>query len=170
MTSRQPERNVRPTVLDRLTDLAPKATADPTISLSESARQYKAGLRRDLEWLLNTRRITDVYEARDPYPPETYTELNSSVFTYGLQDTTSRSADNPVVRSTIKRQIEECVRLFEPRLTSVEVTLLPPADDKRKVQFVIKAILRMEPDSERVLFDTTLDSSRGMFVVEGGTE
>lgn len=157
------ERSVRPSLLDRLIDDNP-GFGDAQPSFGESVRAYKAGLLRDVEWLLNTRRI--------PEPvPEAFTELAHSVYLYGLPDTTSLSADDPAVRRTLQLEIEECVRRFEPRLTDIEVTLLPPPDDNKwAVRFAVEATLLMDPDPERIVFNTTLDPSRGVIRIAGATD
>lgn len=159
MTIREPERTVRQSVLDRLIDTDPRVSGDPTTSFSESARRYKAGVMRDLEWLLNTRRI--------PEPvPSALGEVRDSVYLYGLPDTTSMSADDPAVRRRLQQDIRACIEHFEPRLTDVDVTLVPPPEDnKRLVRFVVEATLRMDPDEERVVFDTVLDPGSGAFRV-----
>ena len=160
---REPERTVSQSVLDRLTNLTPKGQGDAPMSFSESVRRYKAGVLRDLEWLLNTRRI--------PEPiPEGLDEIEKSVYVYGLPDTTSLSGDDPAVRKQLQREIADCIRRFEPRLDDVEVKLLAPTEDtKRMVRFSVEAILRMDPDPERIVFDTVLDPSSGKIRVAGST-
>jgi type VI secretion system protein ImpF len=152
--NREPERTVSQSLLDRLTDDSAKGLGDRVMSFSESVRRYKAGVLRDLEWLLNTRRI---YEPL----PEGCEELEKSVYYYGLPDTTSLSGDDPAVRRMLQRDITDCIRRFEPRLTDVEVKLVPATDERRLLRFTVEAILRMDPDPERVLFDTMLDPSNG---------
>src|ERR1035438_10147291 len=88
MAKADPDVAVTPALLDVLIDLEPKVTADPPASRSQSVRQLKASLRRDLEWPLNTRRIPD--EA-----PETYRELHRSLYNFGLPDVTSMSLNSP---------------------------------------------------------------------------
>ena len=159
MTIREPERTVRLSVLDRLIDQDPRTSGDPTVSFSESVRRYKAGVMRDLEWLLNTRRL---YEPVAPV----FAEVRDSLYLYGLPDTTSMSADDPAVRRRLQQEIRSCIQHFEPRLTDVDVTLVPPPEDnKRLVRFVVEATLRMDPDEERVVFDTVMDSGSGAFRV-----
>ena len=51
--------NVTPSLIDRLIDLEPANSSDPPSTRSQSVRQLKLALRRDLEWLLNTRRIPE---------------------------------------------------------------------------------------------------------------
>lgn len=156
------ERTVQPSLLDRLSDTNP-GFGDTQPTFGESARAYRAGLLRDIEWLLNTRRI--------PEPvPERLSELTHSVYLYGLPDTTSLSADDVHVRRTLRVEIEECLRRFEPRLRDIEVTLLdPPEDNKWAVRFAVEATLMMEPEPERIMFDTTLDPSRGSIRIAGAS-
>ena len=49
------EVRVTPSVLDRLIDLEPRQSQEPPIVLSTSVADLKQAVRRDLEWLLNTR-------------------------------------------------------------------------------------------------------------------
>ena len=81
------ERPVRPSVLDRLIDEDPRSNVEPPLTRSQSVRQFKTALQRDLEWLLNARRIIT------PVPDE-FPELARSVFTFGLPDITSMSKDS----------------------------------------------------------------------------
>jgi type VI secretion system protein ImpF len=164
MATAELERTVRPSVLDRLIDLDPRTPADPPLSFSESVRRYKAAVLRDLEWLLNTRQIPEEVPARCP-------EVQNSVYMYGLPDTTSMSGDDPAVRRKLQQKVEECIRKFEPRLSAPEVALAVAASgaNPRLVHFMVQAILRMDPDPERIVFDTMLDGATGAIRVEGQT-
>ena len=62
-----------------------RAEAPPT--RLQSMRELKAALRRDLEWLLNTRQPLDA-------PPEGASELVRSLYNYGLPDITSMSVSS----------------------------------------------------------------------------
>lgn len=158
------ERTVRFSVLDRLIDDNPRVAADPPVTWAESVRQLKGAVLRDLEWLLNTRRIIE--PAPDPYP-----EVQRSLYHYGLPDVTSVSKDSPAALRLLVQQMEECLELFEPRLENVRVQVAEkPSRDQRDLRFVIEAMLRMEPNPERVVFDTVLETVRGEFRVEGGEE
>jgi len=155
------ERTARPSVIDRLIDLEPRVAADPGISLGESVRRYKDSVLRDLEWLLNTRRTIV------PLPGECV-EAMKSAFVYGLPDISSMSSDSDPTRRQLLRDVEECIRIFEPRLTGVRVSPVEEVDgSQRRVRFVIEGLLRMEPNPERVLFDTVLDLSSGKIQVAG---
>ena len=154
------EPNVRLSVLDRLLDFQP-GVGDAPASWSPSVAALKESLVRDLEWLLNTRRIAE--PAPDHYP-----ELRRSVYHFGLPDVTSRSADSFDVQRELAQDLEEAIRVFEPRLTEVRVSVRDPGEKgPRLARFVIEATLRMEPNPERVMFDTVLETPTGKFSVSG---
>jgi type VI secretion system protein ImpF len=153
------ERTVRLSVLDRLLDDAPKLAADPPITWAESVRRLKVGVLRDLESLLNTRRNFEVV-------PEAYPEVRRSIHAFGLPDVTSVSRDSPTAVRLIVQQMEQAIRTFEPRLENVRVFLAERTPEQRELRFVIEAMLRMEPDPERVLFDTVLEPVHGEFRIE----
>jgi type VI secretion system protein ImpF len=119
----------------------------------------KKALLRDLQWLLNARQVSD-----PAGPPHEF--LARSLFNYGLPDIASLSADSPETPGMVLRFIEETIERFEPRLTNVRVSLAGPAESKdRRVQFFIEADLIVEPETERVEFDTVLEVSSGKFAV-----
>ncbi|HKG91970.1 MAG TPA: type VI secretion system baseplate subunit TssE [Gemmatimonadaceae bacterium] len=155
------ERSVRQPLLDRLTDDAP-GLGDPPSSWAESVRQFKASVRRDLEWLLNTRRI--------PEPvPEGLVELRRSLYAYGLPDITSLSRDSASDRTLLLRQVAEAIGVFEPRLGNVKVSLVETdgAGHRRELRFLIEGVLRLDPNPEHVVFDTVLELSSGEYDVTG---
>ncbi len=158
MSSRRSEPPpLRPSVLDRLIDDAP-GVGDATPDRAESLRAHKRALLRDLDWLLNTRQIAE--PADDMFP-----EVQRSLYHYGLPDITSLSGDSKTVRRRLLRNVEECIRLFEPRLTGVRVSFAEAAADARGVHFVIEGMLQMEPEPQRIAFDTVLETASGEFHV-----
>lgn len=160
MATRVRERTARLSVLDRLIDTDPRVPEDPPLSRAQSVQRVKDALLRDLEWLLNSRRTPERV-------PDACVELRRSVFTYGLRDTTSLTSDNPAVRRQLQREIEHCIRIFEPRLEAVEIQLVDEKSPFQRVRFVVDAILRMEPDPERIHLDGVLDGARGGISVAG---
>ncbi|CAN5669612.1 type VI secretion system baseplate subunit TssE [soil metagenome] len=159
--AREAERTVRQTVLDRLLDDNPSTGSDPAESWSESVSRMKESLLRDLEWLLNTRR--SIVRA-----PENCPEVNLSVHTYGLPDVSSLSGDSDATREVLLRELEETIELFEPRLMQVRISATEGEDSaQRRIRFVIEGLMRMDPNPERVLFDTVLELSSGKIFVGG---
>jgi type VI secretion system protein ImpF len=161
MNRRELDPTVQQSVLDRLMDFEPRNAADPPMSWDASVAGLRDSVRRDLEWLLNTRRI--------PTPaPADFPEVRESVYHFGLPDITSLSRDSSDTPETLRRQIEEIVRLFEPRLTNVQVQPREGGTSPlHEMHFTIHALLRMEPNPERVMFDTVLEMGSGEFSVTG---
>jgi len=162
MTKREIERTVQPSLLDRLTDREPKSNVEGATGYLESARQFKAGVQRDLEWLLNTRRIIDL-------APEELEELGNSVYHYGLPDLTSISRDSPEERALLLRRVEETITGFEPRLTNVRISAVEVEGEnfRRELRFHVEGTLQMDPRPEQVVFDTVLNFANGEYEVNG---
>lgn len=160
-TTSEIDRPVRPSVLDRLIDEDPRSNVEPPLTRSQSVRLFKAGVRRDLEWLLNARRVIVPV-------PEECTELARSVFTYGLPDITSMSRDSRESFERLARLIQTAIQVFEPRLRDVMVEV-SEGDTKllRDVHFLIDGVLRIDPMPERVTFDTRQDDRGALRVQEG---
>ncbi len=152
---------VRLSVLDRLLDPAPRDPSAKPMTWAASPEAFKQAFLRDIEWLLNTRRV--------PEPmPDVYPELERSVYHFGIPDVTSISADSADAQQLLARDIEDCLRNFEPRLLSPRVAVAPvETEGDRRVRFVIDAVLRMDPLTERIVLDTELDTPTGTFTVAG---
>ncbi len=152
-------------VFDRLIDLEPKSSVEAPPTRAESVRRLRAAVRRDLEWLLNSRRVA--------FPPDPALEqTNNSLYVYGIRDISSVSLSSLDEQEKLLVHIKKTIALFEPRLK--EVRVIPLNDDaKKKLQrldFRIEALLDMDPSPEQVSFDTTLDGVNQSYRVrtEGG--
>jgi type VI secretion system protein ImpF len=145
-------------LLDRLTDEDPKNNHEVPLSRSRSLAALKVAVRRDLEWLLNTRR------AERALPPN----VARSVFCYGLPEQSSGSEDRGQVFQELARRMESVISIFEPRLAGVKVTLSPHQDATiRRVDLIIEGLLRIDPSPEHVSFDTSLELTNGEYRVKG---
>ncbi|MGH7620568.1 MAG: type VI secretion system baseplate subunit TssE [Gemmatimonadaceae bacterium] len=161
MAKREIERTVQPSLLDRLTDQDPRGLSDQRVSYAESVHNFKLSVQRDLEWLLNCRRTPDP-------APESYEELQSSVYHFGIIDVTSlgESADS---RARLLKQVDEALAMFEPRLTNVNISIVDQEGEsrRRELRFVVEGTLRLDPTPEQVAFDTVLHFSTGEIDVKG---
>jgi len=157
--STEPTR-VRLSLLDRLVDESPRQPEAHPGTWGGSTEAFRDAFLRDLEWLLNTRRVPDPV-------PELYPEACHSVYYYGLPDVTSLSADAPDAHQRLAREIEECIRIFEPRLVSARVLVAKDDSRERRVRFVIDGVLRMDPHTERIVLDTVLETPTGKFLLAG---
>ncbi len=134
------------------------------LSRAQSVRLLKNSVRRDLEWLLNTRRIADV-------PDEGLKEVNRSTFVYGLPDLSSVSVGNSGDRNRLVRNILATINLFEPRLANVRLVLVETPDSgKKDVRLRIEAMLRMDPVPEPISFDTLIELKSGSCHLSGGDD
>lgn len=151
-----------PSLLDRLTDRDPKVRAEAPVAQTQNLRQLQDSLRRDLEWLLNTRRTPTE-------PPPSSTELRRSVYSFGLPDFTSYTMRTATDRHRLARMMELTIANFEPRLANVIVTVHDPTTASRVLHFHIEALLRVDPAPERVFFDARLELSSSQYRIEGET-
>jgi type VI secretion system protein ImpF len=152
---------VTQSLVDRLTDREPRAASDAPMTRAQSVRDLKRAVRRDLEWLLNTR--------RNPEPAdESMRELSASLYNYGLPDFSSYSLNSPRDRSRLLLELENCVAIFEPRLRDVRVSVVEaPSSASRVLHFQIEGMLQMDPAPEQVSFDTVLQLTSGEYQIRG---
>ncbi len=147
-------------VLDRLIDEDLKLSGDMHLTRLQSLRKLKEAVRRDLEWLLNTRH--PVQAAGEG------TELANSLYMYGLPDITSLSVLSARDRKFLTQSIQAAVAKFEPRIMNVAVHLVTAGQDRTpSLRFTIEGSLRIDPSPEQVSFDTVLELSSGEYKVQG---
>jgi type VI secretion system protein ImpF len=147
-------------VLDRLIDEDPDSRVETPPTRSQSVRLMKTAVRRDLEWLLNTRRVAMP-------PSESLREVNRSAYIYGLPDFTTYSLSSPKDQARLVRYLQSTVKLFEPRLANIRIIPLPDnTPGTRTLHFRIEGLLLMDPAPELVSFDTVLELTSGEYEVE----
>lgn len=153
------EVRVTPSILDRLIDYEPKQSQEAPKSRSNSLKELKLTVQRDLEWLLNTRVLVgDVDERLE--------EVNKSVAMYGLPDFTGVSAKSHLEQKRMTQAIKRAIKNFEPRFLDLRVTLEPLSTTDKSLRFRIEANLNVEPTPEPVAFDTVLQLGSGDFEVK----
>jgi type VI secretion system protein ImpF len=149
-------------VLDRLIDREPDTQVEAPLTRAQSVRVLKQAVRRDLEWLLNTRRIAD-------QPGDELPELQQSLYSYGLQDFSSYTMASVADQTKLMRQLLSTVKLFEPRLEGVRV--IPVESNESGMQRLtlrIEGLLKMDPSPEPVSFDTVIELKSGVCRLSGG--
>lgn len=152
------EVRVMTSVLDRLIDYEPEVSRESLASRSKNLRQLKQSVRRDLEWLLNTRQRADELA-------EELKESGDSVVMFGLPDFTTLTMDSAEDQNYIKHEIEEAIRRFEQRLEGVVVSVEPVLATDRVLRFRIDARLKIDPAPEPIVFDTVLQLGTGEYEV-----
>jgi type VI secretion system protein ImpF len=163
MAKTNPDRPVQLSVLDRLLDNDPSNRREAPLTRSQSVHELKAAIRRDLEWLLNTRSCIQQPKGSD----ETDFELVESVYNYGVPDMTNLCLSSVRDRRQLSHLIEQAIANYEPRLQGVHVVTQPVERDQRQLRFVIEGMLQIEPSPELVSFDTFVEMGSGECRIKG---
>src|ERR1700675_3442837 len=149
-------------VFDPVIDWEPKNQVEAPLSRAQSVRVMKNAVRRDLEWLLNSRSVA--FE-----PDEALRELNRSLYVYGLPDFSSYAAASAADQAKLLREIMGAIKLFEPRLADVRIIPVEvPGSGLKEFKLRIEALLRMDPSPEPVSFDTVIELKSGVCRISGG--
>jgi type VI secretion system protein ImpF len=145
---------VTQSILDRL-----MAVEEWPTTRSQSTRFFRDGLKRDLEWLLNT---------RQPPIPELASRpaAKASVINYGLPDISSLGLANASDHRALRVAIEVCLRNYEPRLMDIHVTLQGSDTTDRRLRFHIEGNMKLDPAPEEISFDTVLELTSGEYKVK----
>ena len=143
---------IQQSVLDRLIDEDPRSQSEAQPTRARSVRELRSAVRRDLEWLLNSRRAIRDEEAR--LQPAIVAQ---SVENYGLPDVTNLSLDSGADQVLLIQLLQTTITRFEPRLRSVRVVPQPQDKKRRILRFTIEGILDMDPAPEWISFDTSLE-------------
>jgi type VI secretion system protein ImpF len=103
------QERLQPALLDRLTDDAPDRKQEPPEARVITANRLRAGVLRDLSWLLNTVR------PRDRELPPGHEYAAEAVLWYGLPPMTGETLST-LDAVTLKQSIREAILRFEPRV------------------------------------------------------
>ncbi len=160
MARHELEHAVTLSVIDRLIDEEPKKQTEELPTRAKSLRKLKDSLKRDLEWLLNTRRNPDLEEG-------VYREAERSVYGYGLPDITSLGYASTRDQARLRRALESAISTFEPRILGPRVSMEVSPNMARGIRFHIQGLLRVDPAPEPVVFDTVLELPAGHYSVKG---
>ena len=145
---------VTQSVLDRLTQVQ-----DWPTTRNQSVRFFRDALKRDLEWLLNTRKPPLPQIASRP-------AIRDSVVNFGLPDISALGLTSASDQRSLRMAIEACLRVFEPRLSDVRVTLESADTTDRRLRFHIEGNMKLDPAPEEIAFDTVLELSSGEYKVK----
>ncbi|TCT02459.1 type VI secretion system baseplate subunit TssE [Aquabacter spiritensis] len=120
-----------------------------------SLARVRAGLKRDLEDLLNTRERVKSW-------PAVLGELERSLFSYGIVDLATANFSTEERRAAVVEEIGATIRRLEPRLTRMNIAALQNADPSdRSLRIRIEAQIIIDSESEPVQFNTIIDPIAG---------
>ncbi|MDP5208190.1 type VI secretion system baseplate subunit TssE [Microbulbifer sp. 2205BS26-8] len=142
------EKRLLAPILDRLLESARKLDMHQSHQI---LRQLREGVRRDLEYLFNTR-------YRCISAPDSLKHLQDSNINYGLPDLSTINLSSLDSRKQFCRDIEQTIVHFEPRIRSVKVTTQEKIDmEDPSIRFRVEAVLYVNPASEVIVFDSALN-------------
>lgn len=145
---------VTQSLVDRLTNLDQwPETRSASISM------YRESLKRDVEWLLNT---------RQPVIPEleSYPATAASVLNYGLPDFHNFEGSASKEQNALTTALEKCIRIFEPRISQPRVFLTRSDLLSRSLRFHVEGQINYENMDEEIKFDTVLELISGEYEVK----
>ena len=124
-----------------------------------SIAMYRDSLKRDIEWLLNTRQ--PVIPALESYPATAVSVLN-----FGLPDLHSFDGSGGKGQNALTVALEKCIRTFEPRISQPRVFLTRTDLLSRSLRFHIEGQIVYENMDEEIKFDTVLELISGEYEVK----
>ncbi len=153
-------------------------------SRSIDSRDYRAAVRRDLEWLLNSKRRRTRQEMERTVMSPTgraaiddtasiydHEELPTSVLNYGIRDFNGAAVnpDDGRVMEGIRSEIRAVIRHFEPRIVAESLRIEPIEDSTNPsiLTFTIEAELWAFPEWDSLRIDIDLNTG-ACRVKEGG--
>jgi type VI secretion system protein ImpF len=141
-------------LIDRLADVD-----EWPATRAASMRMYRESLKRDVEWLLNT---------RQPLLPELeeYPMAAASVLNFGLPDIQSFNGSEGRDRNALNAALLKTLRTFEPRIKQARVVLARSDASSRSLRFHIEGQISFETMQEEITFDTVLELISGEFEVK----
>lgn len=138
-----------PSLLDRLLDDAPAQAAEPNWAASYHIGRMKQSLARDLEVLLNTRKLAE-------WETEGFPRCADSMLNFGIMDLTTITVNDARSLRGLQDHLRKTIQRFDPRLGSVKIALEPGKDGPKSIRFRVDAVLRLQPGRPPVTFDATL--------------
>ena len=150
-------------LLDKLRDEAPENKTEKDYAKRINLNFIRQSIRVDLENLLNTKLHWQDIDIKQ------YPELVSSSVNYGLPDFVCMNMVSDSGRSELVNIIEKVIKRYESRFKHVKATIL---DNKEKMdrtmRLKIDVILIVDDYSEKMTFDTEIDSAQTLFKVNEG--
>ncbi|MCB9538202.1 MAG: type VI secretion system baseplate subunit TssE [Myxococcales bacterium] len=158
-TSRDPNRKVRASLIDRLIDEEPGNKPERPPLRVQSRNQFARSLMRDLGWLLNTRCGEKKPVGKEAGP--------RTVLDYGVEDLTHLAPASYDDRQVMAKRIRDAITAFEPRLQVTRLTVEPVEGKHREVEVRVEAWLWTDEVREPVSFRVMLDLADGEAEVRG---
>jgi type VI secretion system protein ImpF len=158
---------LRPSLLDRLTDLYPERQRETTDDVCVNAALLREQVRRDLSWLFNTTQLAAGTDLA-PYP-----QVQSSILNFGIVSLTGELLSS-IDRDQLETNVRVALLNYEPRLLpeSLQVAVSLGANPFGTAALVveIKADLHAEPLPLALYVRTEIDVETGRVHVGDANE
>jgi type VI secretion system protein ImpF len=149
---------LQPSLLDRLTDDEPKKKVESREQRVISLERLRAGVLRDLSWLLNTGNLAQTDDL------EAYPEVACSVVNFGTRDLSGITASS-LLMDSLARMMRQVILDFEPRILRDTLSVRAIVEEQRMnvnaVTFVIEGTLWAQPIPLRMFMKTEVDLETG---------
>jgi len=144
---------LRHSVLDRVNQTTVGRGDDLRIGFHDLLR----AVRRDIEWLLNSKRL--MVEDLSDFP-----ESRASILNYGLPDFSHFSGSSSTDCQHICSLVTKTLQRFEPRLAPDTIRVEHVVNEDKintLARFRIHGLLHVDPVKEPVVFDTEIEMNSG---------
>ncbi len=149
-----PPERIQPCLLDRLTDDDPANTNESRLQRTVSPQKYRAGVLRDMDWLLNSH----AYPVEEEhFRLKDYPAVCRSVLNYGIPDLCGRTS--PEIER-LEEEITDAILAFEPRIIPGSLTVRGKVE-RNLVTFDVEGDLWALPVPEHLHVKTTVDLETG---------
>ncbi|WP_278923820.1 MULTISPECIES: type VI secretion system baseplate subunit TssE [Pseudophaeobacter] len=155
---------LQPSLLDRLTDNAPRERRESRDARVIDLNRLREIIQRDLSWLLNTQNAGRQIDG-DRYPA-----VAGSVLNYGLSEVTGEFSTTEKAER-IRRAIEQAISSFEPRIIegTVDVQLIGDAEAAgMTIGLDIRADMWAQPLPLELYLRSKVDVTTGEVKMERG--
>jgi type VI secretion system protein ImpF len=156
MAEPTPIEKLQPSLLERLTDDEPTNPKESRIQRVISPQKYRAGVLRDLEWLLNSHAYPR-QEGAESFRLKDYPEVFRSVVNYGIPDLCGQITPH---LERLEEELTEAVQAFEPRIIPGSLVIRGKVE-RNFVTFDVEGDLWALPLPEHLHVKTTVDLETG---------
>ena len=154
---------LQPSLLDRLTDDAPKDRNESRESRVLTLQRLRECVLRDLSWLLNTENARPVLDL-DVYPA-----VQTSVINYGIPTVAGLTASGLDLKK-LESQVRDSIIAYEPRILEKDLRVTAYYSDelmsRKTLMFEIDGELWAQPVPLRMYLRTELDLETGKVTIK----
>ncbi|MFK7837107.1 MAG: type VI secretion system baseplate subunit TssE [Sulfitobacter sp.] len=153
---------LQPSLLDRLTDDAPKEKQESRANRAIDIGRLRDIIKRDLAWLLNTNSIENMID------PKRYPNVAKSVLNYGVREVAGEYSTSARAE-LIRKSIQQAITIHEPRIidgsTAVELRT-EETKGETQIAFDIHADMWAQPLPLELYLRSKIDITSGEITLD----